>query len=166
MQSLIPSILVLSLVALVAALLAIRRSSPEELVKERTAASKVLIVTTLIQGAHFIEELATGFYIRFPALFDSEPMPLTFFVLFNIGWITIWIASVPFIRSARKFAFFAAWFLAIAGMLNAVAHPAMAIASGGYFPGLISSPIIGLAGVILWVRLQAATAPMISHETG
>jgi hypothetical protein len=34
----------------------------------------------------------------------------------------------------------------------------MAIASGGYFPGLVTSPVIGLAGVILWQRLQRATA--------
>jgi hypothetical protein len=85
-------------------------------------------------------------------------MPLWFFVPFNLAWIAIWLVSVPYLRLGRKPAFFAAWFIAIGGMLNGVAHPMMAIASGGYFPGLVTSPVIGLAGVILWQRLQRATA--------
>jgi hypothetical protein len=85
-------------------------------------------------------------------------MPLSFFVSFNLAWIAIWIVSIPYLRLGRKPAFFAAWFIAISGMLNGVAHPVMAITSGGYFPGLITSPIIGLAGVILWQRLQRATS--------
>ncbi|MCP5090226.1 MAG: hypothetical protein GY949_04810, partial [Gammaproteobacteria bacterium] len=58
-----------------------------------------------------------------------------------------------------SFAYFAAWFLAIAGMLNGVAHPLLAIAAGGYFPGLITSPFIGAAGVWLWLGLRKATRP-------
>ena len=38
----------------------------------------------------------------------------------------------------------AAWFLAIAGMFNGIAHPLLALASGGYFPGLVSSPFIAV----------------------
>jgi hypothetical protein len=63
------------------------------------------------------------------------------------------------VRSARAPALFAAWFLAIAGMVNGIAHPLLAVAAGGYFPGLISSPVIGSAGVWLWVRLRRATLP-------
>jgi hypothetical protein len=85
-------------------------------------------------------------------------MPLSFFVPVNVAWIVIWIVSIPFLRVGRRSAFFAAWFMAIAGMLNGVAHPIMAIASGGYFPGLITSPVIGLASVILWQRLQRANS--------
>jgi hypothetical protein len=85
-------------------------------------------------------------------------MPLSFFVAFNLAWIVIWIVSIPFLRVGRRPAFFAAWFIAIGGMLNGIAHPMMAIASGGYFPGLITSPVIGLAGMILWQRLQRATS--------
>jgi hypothetical protein len=84
-------------------------------------------------------------------------MPLAFFVVFNLTLIAIWIASIPLLRSARRLGFFAAWFLAIAGMLNGIAHPLMAIASGGYFPGLVSSPFIGLVSIYLWRRLKGAT---------
>ena len=163
MSSLIPSIAVLGLAALAALQLAICRPSPTEFVMERASASQVLALATVIQSGHFAEEWASGFHVRFPALFGLDPMPLSIFVLFNLTWIVFWIASVPLLRSARQPAFFAAWFLAIAGMLNGLAHPLMAVASGGYFPGLISSPFIGLASVYLWRRLQGATLSRASE---
>lgn len=158
MLSLVPSIVVLGLAAFAALELALRNSSPAEFVIERTTASRVLAVATAIQSGHFAEEWATDFHVRFPALFGLEPMPLSFFVLFNLTWIGFWIASIPLLRSGRKPAFFAAWFLAIAGMINSLAHPLMAVISGGYFPGLISSPFIGLASLKLWRRLHGATS--------
>jgi hypothetical protein len=42
-------------------------------------------------------------------------------------------------------------------MLTGMAHPLMAAASGGYFPGLTTSPVIGVAGLLLWSRLRSAT---------
>jgi len=160
MLSLIPSIVVLGLAAFAALQLALRRPSPTEFTMERATASRVLALATAIQSGHFAEEWVTGFNVRFPALFGLEPMPLSFFVVFNLTWIAIWIASVPLLRSSRKLAFFAAWFLAIAGVLNGVAHPLMAVASGGYFPGLISSPFIGLVSIVLWQRLKGATSSL------
>ena len=157
-MSLIPSIVFLGLVALAAFLLTVLRRSPETLVNERVAASCALALAAVIQCVHFAEELLTRFHIRFPALFGLEPMPLWFFVIFNVAWIAVWIAAVPLIRTSAKPAVFAAWFLALAGMLNGVAHPMMAAASLGYFPGLISSPFIGLAGVVLYRRLCSATS--------
>ena len=44
-------------------------------------------------------------------------------------------------------------------MVNGAAHPLLAVASDGYFPGAISSPVIGLVSVWLWLRLRAATEP-------
>ena len=84
-------------------------------------------------------------------------MPISLFVIFNLVWLGIWLASVPGLRSARKIAFFAAWFLAIAGMINGIAHPLLAIATGGYFPGLVSSPFVAVVCIVLWRRLRAAT---------
>jgi hypothetical protein len=86
-------------------------------------------------------------------------IPLSVFVVFNLMWLGIWVASVPGLRSARAAAFFAAWFLAIAGMFNGIAHPLLAIAAGGYFPGLVSSLFIGVVSVWLWLGLRRATRP-------
>ena len=157
MLSLVPSLVVLGLVAFAALHLALRRRTSDQLRMERVSASHMLAITTAIQGGHFIEEWATGFNIRLPALFGLDPIPLSFFVAFNLAWIVVWIASVPLLRTGRRAAFFAAWFLAIAGMLNGVAHPLLAAVSGGYFPGLISSPLIGLASIFLWQRLYRAS---------
>lgn len=158
MLSLAPSLVVLGLAACAAALLAQCRTSPEESSQERTAAATALGLATVIQTAHFAEEWATGFHVRFSALLGLDPMPLAFFVTFNLAWIVIWTASISFVRRAYRPAFFAAWFLAIAGILNSIAHPAMAVASGEYFPGLLTSPVIGLACLLLWRRLRRATA--------
>ncbi len=124
---------------------------------ERLDAARALALAVGLQSLHFAEEVATGLHERFPALLDLPSMPLSFFVIFNLTWLGIWVASVPGLRSARASAFFAAWFLAIAGMINLIAHPLLAIAAGGYFPGLVSSPFIGGASVWLWRRLHRAT---------
>ena len=156
MLSLLPSIFVLGIAAIAAIHLARSRRSPPDKETERSTAARALALALVIQSVHFAEEAATGLHERLPALFDLPEMSFSFFVIFNLAWIGIWIASVPGLRSARLAAFFAAWFLAIAGMFNGVAHPLLAIAAGEYFPGLITSPIIGVASIWLWCRLSAA----------
>ena len=160
MMSLLPGIIVLGLAALAAVFLAMSRPSPPGNVAERIAASRVLIFAILVQSVHFTEELVTGFHERVPAIFGQQAMPLSFFIIFNVAWIGIWIVSVPGIRSAHGAAFFAAWFLAIAGMANGILHPLLALVDGRYFPGLFSSPFICAASIWLWIRLQHATRYM------
>ena len=124
---------------------------------ERRAASHALMLATGIQGVHFAEEAVTGFHQAFPGLFGLPPMSFPLFVAFNVIWLVIWACSVIGIRSDRSVAVFAAWFLAIAAAVNGIAHPAFAITVGGYFPGLLTSPVIGLAGIWLWWRLHQAS---------
>jgi hypothetical protein len=143
----LPSIFVLGLAALAAVVLVQSRWSPRERLPERLAAARALALAVGVQSVHFAEEAATGFHERFPALFGLPAIPLSVFVVFNLAWLGIWVASVPGLRSARPAAFFAAWFLAIAGMINGIAHPLMAVAAGAYSPGLVSSPLIGVASV-------------------
>ena len=157
LQSLLPSILVLGLAALAALALARIRRSPPENVAERAAAARALAVATAVQSIHFVEEAATGFHERLGALVGLPAMPFSFFIAFNLTWLGIWVASVAGLRSVRTVAFFAAWFLAIAGMVNGIAHPVLAIAADGYFPGLVTSPVIGGVSIWLWLRLRAAT---------
>ncbi len=156
----LPSILVLSAVA-VAALMVTRARPVSENDSAKGAAAVALTVAVVVQSVHFAEETATGLHERLPALFGLSAMPFSVFVVFNVAWIGIWVASVPGLRFGRVAAFFAAWFLAIAGVLNGVAHPLLAVASGGYFPGLVTSPFIGLAGAFLWFRLRGATERVV-----
>ena len=158
MQSLLPSAVALGLVALAALALARSRPSAPDRVEERRQAARALAVALAVQAVHFTEELATGFPERLGALFALPPMPLWLFVAFNAAWLGAWAASVPGLRSARPAAFFAAWFLALAGMGNGVAHPLLAVAADGYFPGLLTSPAIAAAALWLWIRLRDATS--------
>jgi len=159
MLSLLPSVVVLGLAALAALyLVGSRRSSPEN-VAERRAAARALVVSVCVQSVHFAEEAATGLHERLPALFGQPAIPFSFFVAFNLLWIAIWVASVPGLRLGWAGAFFAAWFLAIAGMANGILHPLLAIVTGAYFPGLVSSPFIGGVSIWLWLRLREATRP-------
>lgn len=157
MLSVVPSVLVLGLAALAALLLLRRRRSPPDKVGERYGAARALAVALAVQGLHFAEQIATGFDEALPAAFGLPAIPPSIFVIFNLTWLGIWVASVPGLRSARPFAFFAAWFLAIAGIINGVAHPLLAVATGRYFPGLVSSPFICAASIRVWLRLRQAT---------
>ncbi len=157
LQSLLPSICILGLAALAALILARSRRSPAENKSQRLAASRALALATAVQAMHFAEEAATGFHERLGPVFGLPEMQFSFFMAFNLAWLGIWIVSIPGVRSAHTGAFFAAWFLAIAGMLNGIGHPLLAAAAGGYFPGLVSSPFIAGASVWLWLQLRLAT---------
>ena len=45
------------------------------------------------------------------------------------------------------------WFLAIAAAINGFAHPMFSLAVKGYFPGLITSPFVGVLGILLAKKL-------------
>lgn len=151
----LPSIVVLGLLALFAWRLAVTRERGED--PARKAAAIMLLIATVIQAAHFAEEAATGFHIAFPAYFGQAPVPFAVFLAFNLVWLIVWFASIHGVYAGRTAALFAAWFLALAGMLNGIAHPLLAASVGGYFPGLATSPAIGIAGLLLWQRLRRST---------
>jgi hypothetical protein len=113
-------------------------------------------ITLVMQSLHFIEELLTGFERRFPVLLGLGPWPESFFVSFNLGWILIWAAALLTVGRLRV-ALFPLWFLAIAAIANGIAHPLGSVAVRGYFPGLVTAPFLGLAGVLLFTRLMAFT---------
>jgi len=156
MQSMLPSLFILGLVALAALRQTRNFPSSPELIDERASAARALGFAVALQAVHFTEEAVTGFHEQFPALFGLPPMSLTFFITFNLVWLGIWIVSIAGIRTGSTFAFFAAWFLAMAGVLNGIAHPLLTVAVGGYFPGLASSPFVAGAGIWLWMQLRTA----------
>lgn len=157
MSSLLPTLVVLGLAALAALLATSSRWPPVAGAVERGAAARALAIALGLQSLHFAEEAATGFPERLGDLVGLPAMSYAFFVVFNLTWIGLWIASVPGLRTGRRGAYFAAWFLAIAGTLNGVAHPLLALASRGYFPGLVTAPVVALGALWLWRRLLHAT---------
>ncbi|MDH3223576.1 MAG: HXXEE domain-containing protein [Gemmatimonadota bacterium] len=157
MVSTLPSATVLGLAALAALVLTARRRSPTERTVERRAAARVLTLTATLQAVHFLEEASTGFTDRLGSLLGLPSMPFSLFVTFNVAWLAIWFMAIPALRAGHRPAFFVAWFLAVAEVFNGVAHPGLALASGTYFPGLWSSPVVAALGIWLFWKLRRAT---------
>jgi Protein of unknown function with HXXEE motif len=148
----------LSAGAVVALLLAIlRRPVDGDLVgRERTA--RLFLIGLAAQCLHFMEEFVTRFQDRFPALFGLPAWSEIFFVVFNLIWLSVWILSaIGLQKRGYRLVLFPIWFFAIAAIANGITHPLLAVVADGYFPGLITSPVVGVVGVLLWLRLQALT---------
>jgi hypothetical protein len=144
--------------AIAAALLTVTRGGIGADAGELRASVRVAVVAVLLQAAHFAEELATGFRERFPELLGLSPWSPRFFVSFNLVWLAVWALSLRGLAARRRLALFPLWFLAIAGVANGVAHPLFSALVGGYFPGLVTSPLVGVAGLVLLRRLLRVTA--------
>ena len=124
------------------------------------ARKKLQVVAALVIGvqvAHFGEELIGGFQTQFPEILGLTEWSLEFFVGFNLFWIVVWVLAVAVIGRRIRGALFPVWFLAVASALNGIAHPMLTITDGGYFPGLLTSPLSGIAGIVLLRQLTAFT---------
>jgi uncharacterized membrane protein YhdT len=120
---------------------------------------RLAVVAVLLQAIHFIEEFTTEFHERFPELLGLAPWSVQFFVSFNLVWLAIWILSAWALGERRRAAFFPLWFLAIGCTANGVAHPLLSMRTGAYFPGLVTSWLVGVIGVLLLRRLALITEP-------
>ena len=147
----------LSLAGVIALSLAVvRRPRPWNKASVRWTV-RLAVVAVLLQAAHFIEESATGFYQRFPELLGLASWPRQFFVSFNLFWLGIWVLSISGLATRRRGALFPLWFLAVACFANGVAHPLLSVRTGGYFPGLLTSPLVGVIGFLMLRRLLLIT---------
>lgn len=111
------------------------------------------------QAIHFLEELSTGFYRAFPPLLGLQAWDRRTFVIFNVVWLGIWVASVRVVPGGRRGLEWALWFLAAALLANGVAHPILAWMRRAYFPGLVTAIAAGVAGVWLLRTLWDLSRP-------
>lgn len=155
----------LGLVAATALLLTVLRVPIASRSSMRRVATALFTVGLVLHFFHFVEEYSTGFYERFPLVFGLSPWSSGFFVTFNLAWFAVWATAAFGLRAGYRMAYFPVWFFAIAMMVNGVAHPMLAVRAGGYFPGLITSPLVGIVGVLLWFRLLALTEPRWMNRT-
>jgi hypothetical protein len=142
-----------------ALVLSLRRRSTGMTAVARRAMWSALAATG-VQGGHFAEEWRTDFFREFPRQLGLAPWPADFFWWFNVIWLAVWIVSAIGVSRGARIAYFPLWFLALTGMLNAVVHPLLALIAGGYFPGLWTSPAVGVFGFMLWRALHRATEPI------
>jgi len=150
----------LSVAGVIALVLTLGRGGVGGSETEVQATVRLAAVAILFQAVHFAEELTTEFHQRFPEVLGLAPWSLRFFVSFNLCWLAIWGLSAWGLAARQRAALFPLWFLAIACVANAVVHPVLSIRAGGYFPGLVTSPLVGVVGVLLLRRLlQVTNAP-------
>ena len=133
------------------------RSSRSDAAGDRAKLARFVLVGIACQGAHFLEELVTELPARFPPLFGLAPISTMAFAGFNIFWLVVWVVAALGLPSGSRLAYFPIWFFGLGMCLNGVAHPLLSIWVGGYFPGLITSPIAGVVGVVVVTRLLGVT---------
>ncbi len=124
-----------------------------------TGLGPIFLLLILAQAVHSHEEYVFRLYdVLAPARYVSTlfglPPPLgfllsnTLLVLFGL-WC--WRARV---RPGRRGARGLAWFWALLEIANGLAHVALAVVAGGYFPGLFTAPLLLALGSWLVLRLR------------
>ncbi len=152
--------------AIAALLLTVFRAPVAVPADERRHTTALFVVGVSFQGLHFVEEYSTRFFERFPAVLGQSPWSPTFFIVFNVCWLAIWIIAAFGFQAGHRWAFFPVWFFAIAAIVNGIAHPLLSLRIGGYFPGLLTSPLLAVVGLWLWLRLVAMTSPRVGDASG
>lgn len=144
-------------VAIVAVVLTISRRPGKHSTQEVDGIIRLYLIGIAFQCLHFTEEFVTGFYVRAPEFLGFVRWSTEFFVTFNLIWIAVWLLGGVGLQRGMRVAFFPLWFFAIGMVGNAIWHPLLCLATGGYFPGLFTSPFGGVVGAILLSRLWKLT---------
>jgi hypothetical protein len=102
---------------------------------------------------HFLEEYLTGFHRAFPSLFGYQWSEQRF-VAFNLLWFAVFIlAALGIYRRMAAAYLIVIFFALVAGIGNGIGHILLSLAEGGYFPGLGTSPLLLMVGIMLLRRL-------------
>lgn len=137
------------LALIAAAILTVRRPFPTLSDRDRRHLVLLAIAAIAVQVAHFGEELFKGFFTAFPQVLGLPPWSRPAFIVFNLAWVVLWLISVPAAVRGNRLAQWPLWFLALALLLNGIAHPVLAVQARGYFPGLVTSVAAFLAGGVM-----------------
>jgi Protein of unknown function with HXXEE motif len=158
LRSMILGTSALAVAAVVACLLTLMRRAPKPDPPRRDRVINLLLIGISLQCLHFFEEFVTRFNERFPQQLGLSAWSNEFFVAFNMFCIAVWVLSAVGLQYNLRLAYFPVWFFIAAMLLNGLGHPLLAIAAGGYFPGLWTSWLVGIIGVILGVNFWKFTS--------
>lgn len=115
--------------------------------------AKVMVLYLLglgFQFLHFAEEHAFAFDRRFGLLFGGKPYGHNLFVSFNMAAYFMFIlGGLGFYKNIKPLMFIAMFFIVYGMIGNAIGHIGFCIASGGYFPGIYTSFLNIIPGILL-----------------
>ena len=120
----------------------------------------VFLFLILAQGAHSIEEYVTKLYEVFaPARFVSSLVSNDLgvgFLIFNAALVTfgLWCWAIP-VRSGWQTTRGLVWFWTILETGNGIGHLGLALSRGGYFPGVVTAPLLLLLAAWLAILLSS-----------
>ena len=123
------------------------------------------LALVITQIAHSVEEYVFRFYEVFPpARLLNEFVPgftRPGFIIFNtlLALFGLW-CFLSNVRLGTKSARDWVWIWVVIELFNGLAHPAWAITSRGYVPGLVTSPILLVLAAYLFHRLRASPEPL------
>lgn len=113
------------------------------------------------QAAHSCEEYAWRLYESFPPArfvsgLASNDLQRGFLIanLFVVGfgvWCVLWPVRLNW-ASARALM----WVWVAVEVSNGIVHPAWSIAQGGYTPGVVTAPLLGVLAIVLARRLRVS----------
>lgn len=158
-MSFVPSIIALSAMAAVALVITLVRGGINADPTSLRRAVRLATLAIACQVLHFAEEVGGELNLHLPGVFGLDPMTMASFVSVNVVALAVWVLSVFALRARVSAALLPLWFLAVASVSNGLFHPALAIATGGYFPGVLTSPVVGVAGLFLLGGLARITGP-------
>lgn len=124
----------------------------------------VFLLLIGLQAAHSVEELVTGLYDVFgPARFVSGLISgdlATGFAIANSAIVALGLLCyLGPVRSGRPSSRAWAWPWIGVELGNGIVHTTMAVVVGGYFPGVVTAPILFAVATWLAVLLRR-TAPV------
>ena len=130
--------------------------------ERRTQRAFVLLI--LAQAAHSLEEYVARLYDVFPparflsSLFSDDLR--TGFVIANVLLISfgLWCWAV-LVRRGWPSALGLAWFWAVLELTNGAIHLGLAVVRGGYFPGVLTAPLLIATGAWLSKCLSQQEGP-------
>jgi hypothetical protein len=123
------------------------------------ASRRAFLALILAQAAHSIEEYVFRLYdmfapARFVSRLVSNDLALGFAVA-NAVLVTfgLW-CYVARVRANRRSGLAWAWFWTVLEFTNGIGHSALALARGGYFPGVATAPVLLGVSTYLAVKLS------------
>lgn len=149
----------LHILAVIALALTFSRSLKQENEVRTGKLMQLFLIGLACQCFHCIEEFVTGFHVLFPRFLSLVPWPPGFFITLNLGWMAVWLLSAAGVCKNYRAVFFPVWFFALGMFANGIAHPLLALVHKGYFPGLFTSPLVGIVGFLMTRLLFQITEP-------